>query len=188
MEYCYVKFKPKDDESLSRLIDFFELLKYEKDSSENPDENRLTSYLTEIEKSHFWNPSKDEQQEWNDFWSSTAVAVRITPKMPLPPWDLESMYDAFWNGDYDLISIAKENGEYHFNFNPFGYPYGSTDSMVALIECFGHSIIGIEDGTGYAEYVDWKIQWKRGMKYPYEIPPEPSKTQIPDKKPWWKFW
>ncbi|WKE66660.1 hypothetical protein PVT67_05290 [Gallaecimonas kandeliae] len=188
MEYCYVKFKPKEEESLNRLISFFELLKQEKDSSEEPNEEKLSAFLSVEEKSHFWSPSEEEQKEWQNFWSSTSVEVRISPKMPLPPWDLESMYEAFWNGDYDLISISKESEDYHLNFYPHGYPYGGTDSMVALVKCFGHSIVGIDDGTGYAEYVDWKVKWVPGMKYPYIPPKEESKKQAPSNKPWWKLW
>jgi len=188
MEYCHVKFKAKDDESLTRLTSFFELIKEEKDSSEEPDEKKLSDFLSEGEKGHFWNPSEEEQKEWQRFWAETAVEIRISLKMPLPPWDLESMYEAFWNGDYDLISITKENDYHHLNFNPHGYPYGGTGSMVALVNCFGHTIVGIDDGTGYAEYVDWKIKWVPGMKYPYVPPKEESKKQAPAKKPWWKFW
>ena len=122
MEYCHVKFIPKDEASLERLSRFFDLLKKEKDSSEKPNEESLSEFLSAEEKSHFWWPSDAEQKEWQSFWSSTSVEVRLSPKMPMPPWDLESMYEALWNGDYDLISVSKETEGYHLNFYPHGYP------------------------------------------------------------------
>lgn len=188
MEYCYVKFKPKDEASLNRLTSFFELLKQEKDSYQEPDEEMLSAFLSGEEQDYFWNPSEEEQNEWQKFWSSTAVETRISAVMPLPPWDLGSMYEAFWNGDYDLISISKESDGYHLNFSPYGFPYGGTDVMVELIKCFGHSILGEDDGTGYTDYTECKVKWISGMKYPYITPKEESQKQVHIKKPWWKFW
>ncbi|MDK1311315.1 hypothetical protein [Pseudoalteromonas ardens] len=175
MKYCHVKFHAQDDESLARLTSFFELMKNEKDSSEGPDEMKLNEFLSNSEKRHFWDPSNEELKEWQNFWAETAVEIRLSPKMPLPPWDLESMYAALWDGDYDLVSITKENECHHLNFHPHDYPYGGTESMVVLVSCFGHSVLGIEDGTGFSEYVDKKIKWAPGMKYPYVPPKEENK-------------
>lgn len=196
MSYCYVEFRAKNDSSLKRLMDFFELLKIEKESEEEPKENELVGYLTDDEKSYFWNPSKEEENEWAEVWSATPVDFRLSPQMPTPPWDLLSMLDAFWNGDYDLISIESEEESYVLKFYPHGYPYGGTASFVALIESFGHSIVGIEDGTGYVKYIDHKILWMPGMKYPFSNVSEaeqPKKNNPVDplkvtSKPWWKFW
>jgi YcxB-like protein len=160
MEYCYVKFKPANNDSLERIKTFFDLIKAEKDSTEEPNEQALTEYLSESEKDYFWRPSDEERREWEKFWLSTPVEIRLSPQMPSPPWHLESMYDAFWNGDYDFISVTEESNCYHLNFYPHGYPYGGTDSMVALVECFGHEVLGIEDGTGYSKYACNKTAWK----------------------------
>lgn len=138
---------------------FFNLLNIEKNSSEKPNEKTLTDFLNDSEKGYFWNPSEAEMKEWNEFWFTSPVDFRLSPKMPLPPWGLESMYEAFWNGDYDFISITEINGDYHLIFYPHGYPYGGTGSMVALVECFGHRVIGIDDGTGYTNHIYKNIVW-----------------------------
>lgn len=188
MSYCYIKFLPSDKESLSRLVRFYEMLKQEKDSTEEPNETRLSTFLSAAEKRYFWDPSEEEREQWQRFWSATAVDVRLSPKMPSPPWYLESLYAALWIGDYDLLDISRENGSYHLNYEPYGFPYGGTDSMIALVECFGHSVIGIDDGTGYTDYEDLRIIWNPQMKYPYQPYAEDSKGHDSGKRPWWKFW
>ena len=196
MEYCFIEFVAKKGSSLKRLVEFFERLKIEKESEEDPKEDELVNYLTDDEKSYFWNPSKEELKEWDDVWSATPVDFRLSPKMPTPSWDLLSMLDAIWHGDYDLISIESKEENYVLNFYPHGYPYGGTASFVALIESFGHSIVGIEDGSGYVKYFDQKIIWTPGMKYPFSNVSEaeqPKKNTPVDplkvtSKPWWKFW
>ena len=60
--------------------------------------------------------------------------------------------------------------------------------MVALVKCFGHEIVGIEDGTGYVKYVDWSVKWVPGMKYPYSPAKDETKNKVSTKNPWWKFW
>jgi hypothetical protein len=32
--------------------------------------------------------------------------------------------------------------------------------MVALLECFGHQVIGVQDGTGYVEYTPITEFWQ----------------------------
>lgn len=70
------------------------------------------------------------------------------------------MLDAFWNGDYDLIAIRPQATRHVLEFNPHGYPYGGTACLIAMVECFGHQVAGVEDGTGYEKYVPRTNIWK----------------------------
>lgn len=160
MKYCHVEFEPKDQGSLSRTVELFDLMKVAKEADETSDDTQFVNYLTESERAYFWNPSPDELQEWNDEWFSTPVDIRLSPRMVSPQWHLESMFDAFWHGDYDLVGIEKENGRYYLAFNPHGYPYGGTGCMVAFLECFGHTVVGIDDGTGFEHYTPRTEFWK----------------------------
>lgn len=96
------------------------------------------AYLTDSERSYFWNPSAAELEERNK--------ERLTL---LPQWQLESMLEAFWNGDYELVGVCQEGMRHFVAFNPHGYPYGGTGSLIALVECFGHRVVGVDDGTGF---------------------------------------
>ncbi len=98
----------------------------------------------------FWWPDASERSAWDAFWISTPVARRIGPAMPLPPWDFASMIDALLKGEYQLAGVQPRPGsEADFNFAPSSFPYGGADAMRALVRCFGHTIIGFDDGTGY---------------------------------------
>lgn len=161
MNYCYVEFEPTDDTALQRLSAFFVMLKAAKESGAPiEEEHRLAAYLTVDERSYFWNPSPIELEEWKKEWFTTPLPRRHTDEALQPRWQLESMLEAFWNGEYELIAVLQE-GERHFvAFNPEAYPYGGTGSLVALVECFGHRVVGIEDGTGYVAYVPRNKFWR----------------------------
>jgi hypothetical protein len=170
----YVEFVGKDEISLQRTIEFFEMIKNTKAAIEIEDvaldEDDLpiteiydlpfTNYLTKTEKAYFSNLSSEEHDEFMREWFSTPIEIRHSPQMLCPQWDLGSMLDTFWNGEYDLIDIQEKNSKYYLTFNPHAYPYGGTGCMVALLECFGHKVIGIQDGTGYVEYTPTTEFWQ----------------------------
>lgn len=174
----YVEFVKKDEISLQRTIEFFEMIKSTKAAIEIEDvvldeddlpiteiyDLPLINYLTETEKSYFSNLSSEESDDFMREWFLTPVEIRHSPQMICPQWDLESMLDAFWNGEYDLIAIQKKDEKYYLIFNPHAYPYGGTSCMVALLECFGHKVIGIEDGTGYIKHTHGTEFWQPKKK------------------------
>lgn len=158
--YCRVEFESNGERPLQRLTEFFGLVKAVKDSDEPADESQLLAFLTDGERSYFSNHTPDEKAEWNEYWFSTPLPKRHSPEMLIPQWDFASMLDAFWNGDYDLIAIQPRATRHVLEFNPHGYPYGGTGSLVALVECFGHRVVGVDDGTGYEKYVPRTNIWK----------------------------
>ena len=158
--YCRVEFESSGEKSLQRLTEFFDFVKAAKDSGEPADESQLLAYLTDGERSYFSNLTPEEVAEWNEYWFSTPLTKRHSPEMLTPQWDFASMLDAFWNGDYDLIAIQPRATRHVLEFNPHGYPYGGTGSLVALVECFGHQVVGVDDGTGYEKYVPRTNIWK----------------------------
>lgn len=160
MDYCYLEFTPKDTKSLQRTIKLFEMAKAAKETDGVVVDQSFVDYLTDKERAYFWNPSLEEEKEWHDEWFSTPIQTRHSSKMLMPQWHLESMLEAFWDGDYDFVAIQEENAQHYLTFNPHGYPYGGTGCMVAFLECFGHKIIGIEDGTGYQKYSPRAEFWK----------------------------
>ena len=67
-------------------------------------------------------------------WQSTPVPQRFTGPSLKTPWTLESMIDAFRNGD-DLLGYERLSecvGRLSFD------SYGGTDCMRAVVESFGH--------------------------------------------------
>jgi hypothetical protein len=158
--YCRVEFESNGVKSLQRLTEFFDLVKAAKDSDEPADESQLLAFLNDSEHSYFSNLTQEEMAEWNEYWFSTPLPKRHSPEMLTPQWDFASMLDAIWNGDYDLIAIRPRATRHVLEFNPHGYPYGGTGSLVALVECFGHQVVGVDDGTEYEKYVPRTNIWK----------------------------
>ena len=152
MDYCYVEFNPLDAASLLRTREAFSLVRSMKAGEIEIDELTITGKLTPKEISFFWNPSEGEMEEWNAHWKNTPVSIRISAAMACPQWDLGSMYESIWNGEYDLVDIVEVENRHFLAFNPGAYPFGGVSCLIAFLECFGHKILGYDDGTGYAKY------------------------------------
>ncbi len=167
MDCCFVEFEPKDSHALARLGDFLKRVMIAKEDDEF-DEAELVGFFSNVEVAYFWNPTDDEMKEWNDEWFSTPVATRLSAAMPTPGWTLESMVSALWESDFDLVGVVEVNARCRLTFNPHGYPYGGTGSLVALVECFGHTVVGIEDGTGYAPHMPRTNLWLPKDRRPRE--------------------
>ena len=171
MNHCYVEFRPKDSESLQRTKDFFGMIKAAKQLDDSPQDTQFLDFLSENERSYFWNPTPEEQAAWSKHWFSTPIEIRHSPQMLMPKWQFGSMLDSFWQGDYELDSIKEDSGRHLLTFNPNGYPFGGTGCMAAMLESFGHKVIGTDDGTGYEVYTLRTAFW-----------------QPTTHRPWWKFW
>jgi hypothetical protein len=165
MEYCFVEFSPNNQDSIFRVNELFGLIKSAKESTDTPDEVCLAKQFLDEERAYFWNPSDEEQKEWNDFWFSTPISIRHSTQMAIPPWDFESMLDAFWSGDYDLIGIRQIENKYFLLFNPHGYPYGGVDCMVAFLECLGCVVLSIDDWSQESYVPSKKTNVWQSKKY-----------------------
>lgn len=152
MNYFHVEFTPINMGTLVRTQKIFEVIRSMKAGETLVDEALITGLLTESEKAYFWNPSVEERAEWDAHCSNTPAAIRNSAAMISPQWDLESMYCAILDAEYELLGIFEEDGTYFLAFNPFSYPYGGFTSLVAFLECFGHTVLGYDGGTGYIKH------------------------------------
>lgn len=56
-------------------------------------------------------------------------------------WDFESMIDSLFNGEYVLVDLVRESEEFGvLYYDPWAGPFGGSESMVQLIESFGHTV------------------------------------------------
>jgi hypothetical protein len=157
---CYIEFQPKNDESLLRIKHLFEIIKSAKESDEQAKLESTINDFSESEKSYFWNPTPKELAQWNAEYFATPVSKRDLPEMLMPQWTLDSMLEAFWNCEYQLVSVIEENNAHYLMFIPLSFPYGGTESLVVFTECFGHTVIGIEDDFGYRKHVPQTEFWQ----------------------------
>lgn len=174
MKHCSIAFHSKDDSSLARTREFLQMIKAAKESGDTENAEVFECYLNDQERQHFWHPTPAEMAQWNKDWNATPVDVRLSPSMPTPPWDFESMLASLWDGEYDFVDIHAHQDHHLLSFEPHAYPFGGTGCMVAMLECFGNKVIGIDDGTGFTPSEPRPI-WQ----------PRASNTQ-PKKS--WQFW
>ncbi len=90
-----------------------------------------------------FNFNSDEEKTYQELWKLTAPEIRLShPMFKLPGnWHFESMLDALFNGDYvfvDLVQESETNGVLYYD--PLAWPFGGSESLVALIESFGHTV------------------------------------------------
>jgi hypothetical protein len=65
-------------------------------------------------------------------------------------WDLDSLVHAVMEGEYELLGCEPAAaGKARLEFRALAYPYGGVGALVALVEAFGFTVTGIDDGTGY---------------------------------------
>lgn len=124
MDYCHVEFSPLDAAALARTREVFALMRAMKSGDVPQDEEQLTKLLGARERSYFWNPTPQELAEWNGHWAATPVAVRTSASMTFPQWDLGSMYEAIWDGEYQLVNIVQEGSRYFLAITGLTRPNG----------------------------------------------------------------
>lgn len=141
---------------IGSLEKIFAALKLDKDARLNDEsasdetaqnsvsESKWLEYLNESAQNYFID-SKDAEEErvfW-ELWKLTAPAVRLSHPMfnQGENWDLEAMVGAIFNGEYTLDEIRKlDESRAVLIYNPWSIPFGGSDSLVVLIESFGHRV------------------------------------------------
>lgn len=76
-------------------------------------------------------------------WELTEPEVRLQHPFFKTPgnWNFESMLDAIFNGDYVLVDLVREDENRGcLYYEPRGYPFGGSDSLVELISAFGNLV------------------------------------------------
>ncbi|HEY9300296.1 MAG TPA: hypothetical protein VIQ31_28835 [Phormidium sp.] len=153
MNYCFIEFKVENQQRFDKLCRIFQEIKRDKDTNKWRNEEDWLAFFDEQALSSFWCPTEEEQAEWLRNWEATPVPQRWTEPSLETPWEFESMFDAFKNGEYKLISCRMISSDLaRIEFNPSAYPYGGIGCIEALIESFGFLIVGGDDGTGYIKF------------------------------------
>jgi len=143
MSNFYVEFEIADEDRFRQLEAVVAGLAEAKRIDDFRDDEYWLRFFDTEARSHFWQPTEEEKQDWLRRWQSTPVEQRWSdPSLLELPWDFGSMIDAFKNGDYELLGCRRVSERVgRIEFEPFGWPYGGTGCMRALIEAFGYRVI-----------------------------------------------
>jgi hypothetical protein len=136
-----IDFLVHDSERFDALVRAFEALKHDKEIEQQRDEEDWLLYFDDEALTHFWWPTAEERRA---YWLryQTAPRAEVFQDEPQPPWDLLSMIDAIYNGDYALISCVLTSPDTgRLEFYPYGWPFGGTESLHALVEAFGFEMV-----------------------------------------------
>lgn len=149
----FIEFSVHSPERFSALQRVFSELKRDKDAADWRTSDELLICFDSEALSHFsWPPADERLRRLED--------LRTHPIIELPTedsvdqtWDFDSLIDAFVNGEYNLLDCEMTGGgKARLNFDAMAYPYGGVGCMVALVEAFGCTVTGIDDGTGFLSF------------------------------------
>lgn len=138
-----VRFTVKDTSKFPKFKYVFDAIVTAKNSNNWRDDNYWLNLFDEDVLKKFWWPTQAEKDDWLKRWQNTPTEKRLKdPTLVNHPWDFLSMIEAFQNGEYELLACEKVNEkEAQILFKIWSFPFGGTDSMKALIEAFGFSVI-----------------------------------------------
>ena len=141
MEAFIIEFEIAGEDRFRRLVTVFDALRAAKESDEWRDDEYWLAFFDQEALSHFWWPTAAEAEEQSRRWFATPIPQRFTDPSLVTPWHFGSMIDAFRNGDYELLRCERVSESVgRLSFDPYGWPYGGTGCMRALVESFGHRI------------------------------------------------
>lgn len=157
-KYFYLEFSIGSATRFETFARMFHALKAEKDriiaswDSDRPEdaydpdaEPAWTDFLDAETQEWFadvFDYEGDEGKTYHALWNLTAPEFR-THSMFYPPgnWDLESVIGSLFDGEYAFMDLVKESdGRAVLYYDPWAHPFGGSDSMVAWIESFGHTV------------------------------------------------
>jgi hypothetical protein len=146
MGNSYVEFTHDNGNRFNRLKEVYDALREAKQTKQFYGDAYWLRFFDAVAQAHFWWPTEAEQQDWLKRWQSTPVDQRYSDPSLQAPWHFGSMIEAFRNGDYALVACTKLSDMIgRLEFRPFGWPYGGTDCMKALIEAFDLEVIGEDE-------------------------------------------
>lgn len=195
-KYFYIEFDVVDIERTKKLEVFFNKLKEEKDkfllteiepSCEIED---WIDYLDADAKEWFnkieLKPNSEQLKIYNKLWRLTKPEIRIKHPMfnTADNWSLDSMVDAIFQGNYELVKIESDESKGTLYYNPDGMPFGGTESLVQLIESFGNRVTFDywHQGPHKRQEIGWDFELAKSLVE------QEKGIEISADKPWWQFW
>jgi hypothetical protein len=159
MSFSFVKFLPRSAESISGLNAVIEAIAADLASGSRRSDLEWRQLFDANAIAYFWSPTDAEIKEWEEEWFSTPVEGRSNPEL-WPLWQFASMIDSLLCNEWQILGL-KQTSQFEavVEFSPFSHPFCGTGCLHALIESFGHSIIGDDDGTDYRPYEKRRVWW-----------------------------
>jgi hypothetical protein len=153
MNAAFVEIRVRRPEKLAALERFVERLSEAKHSGVFPEDAEWKTYFDSSSLAYFENLSAEEWKEWESEWEAAPAERRHRDLSLWPHWDFGSFLDALNNGEFLVSSLRVTASPLKLVFEPWAYPYGGVDCLIAAAEAFGQEVTGVDDGAGYRPYV-----------------------------------
>jgi hypothetical protein len=146
----FVEFSVHSRERLRDLQRVVLELQREKTADRRRSVEELEALFDADAASHFLRPTGPERARRRRDLATRPVIVTPTEQTVGLRWDLDSLVHAVMEGEYELLRCEPADaGKARLEFRALAYPYGGVGALVALVEAFGFTVTGIDDGTGY---------------------------------------
>jgi len=149
----FIEFTAHSPARFPALRKAFAELKRDKDADDWRTNDDLLRFFDGESLSHFYWPENDERIQRLEDLRTRPVIITPTRQTRRQLWDFDSLIHAFVNGEYELLGCEMtHSGNARLNFHALAYPYGGVGCMVALVEAFGCTVTGTDDGTGFVQF------------------------------------
>ncbi len=177
LETCfYLEFTVGKKERFNSLSHLFSAIKREKNiivesrdsdnEKESHDPTKEPNWIEFLDDeaieyfSNIFDFNGEEGLIYQELWQLSKPEIRLShPMFNLPGnWDFESVIDSIFDREYTLDNlILKDDSKGILYYEPWGFPFGGSESLVALIESFGHYVYfdSWNEGSPYREIIGW---------------------------------
>jgi hypothetical protein len=148
----FIEFSNSSPERFATFQQVFEVFKQDKDADDWRSNDELLEFFDDESLSKFYWPPDDVRRQRLEDLRTRPIIIAPTEQTAGLQWDFDSLIEAFVNGEYNLRNCEMvDDHNARLTFYALAYPYGGVGCMVALIEAFGGTVTGIDDGTGFVE-------------------------------------
>eukprot|EP00456_Euglypha_rotunda_P009131 TRINITY_DN1194_c0_g1_i24.p1 TRINITY_DN1194_c0_g1~~TRINITY_DN1194_c0_g1_i24.p1 ORF type:complete len:180 (-),score=30.51 TRINITY_DN1194_c0_g1_i24:16-555(-) len=146
MEAFGVRFAVNDPQRFEALRSLYAEIKRDKDSEQFRDPSEWVRLVPDAVKGRFSWPTAEERAHWLGIRDSVVVAIPNPPEQLGAEWDFFRVFEAVEEGDYDILECeCPEPGIGELRIDPHGYPYGGVGPLIALVEGFGFTVLGVNE-------------------------------------------
>jgi hypothetical protein len=150
MEAFGVRFAVNDPQRFNALRSLFTEVKRDKDAGQFRDTQEWVRLVPDEIKGRFGWPTPEERDHWLAVRDSTPIAIPSPAQQLDSEWDFYRVFEAIEESEYDLLACEKIRNEVaEMHIAPNAYPYGGVGPLIALIEAFGFTILGVNECGKY---------------------------------------
>lgn len=146
-----VRFRVDDEKRFQELRNLFNAIKSDKDAESFRSDEDWLSFIPDSVKANFYWPTAVDREKWLKARDFTPIAISPPSHQIGATWNFFRVIESFETGEYGLVSCepTAEKGVCEMHIDPWAYPYGGLGPLIALVESFGFSVIGVNEYGRY---------------------------------------